>query len=111
MSKQVLVRLDGLGVYEGLEEAAAALQVAPASVSRAIRDSGAIRGVQLKWVDRVYAVKEKGGDWKVVVMNSRNTAYLPVSQVGPAIKPRMVEAKKDLTQVWYGTVFAGRDTQ
>lgn len=113
MSKRVLVRLDGLGVYETLDDASSALGMEPANISRAVSESGKAKGVPMKWVDRVYAVKDKvSGKWTVAVMNTRNTAYIPVSQVEPRILARDVVEVKDLTQVWYcGTVFAGRDTQ
>lgn len=109
MSKKVLVRLDGFGVFETLEDASRALGVTPESVSRAVRDARKVNGVSLKWADRVYAVCEKGGDWKVVVLNSRNSAYLPVSQVGDKVPVRNVVKKKDITASWYGMEFAGGD--
>lgn len=102
MSKQVIVRVDGGGVYQNLDEAARDLGGTASNVSRAISESGKYHGVQLRWVSRVYAVKEKGtGRWHVCVMNGRNSRYVPVSQVEPSIRKENVEQVKDLTAAWY----------
>ncbi len=102
MSKRVLVRLDAFEVYETLEEASSALGMDPANISRAVSGGGKAKGVPLKWADRVYAVKDKAsGRWSVAVMNNRNTAYIPVSQVEPRILVRDVVERKELTAVWY----------
>lgn len=102
MSKQVIVRLDGGGVYENLEEAARDLGGTASNVSRAISESGKYHGVPLRWASRVYAVKEKAsGRWRVCVMNGRNTGYVPVSQVEPSVRRENVDQVKDLTAVWY----------
>lgn len=101
MSKKVLVRLDGEGFYGTLESASEAFGMTPGNISRAVSETGKVRGVPVRWADRVYAVKEKGGDWRVMVLNSRNTAYLPVSQVGNRVLVRDVEEKKELTLAWY----------
>lgn len=101
MSKRVIVRLDGKGVYGTLEEAGEALGVQPSNVSRAITETGKVRGVPLKWVDRVFAVRTRDDRWTVAVMNNRNSAYLPVSQVEPKVMARDVVEVKDLTAVWY----------
>lgn len=104
--------MDGLGVYETLEEASSALGMDPANISRAVSGTGKVKGVPIKWADRVYAIRKKDGDWRVAVLNNRNTAYLPVSQMGERILARDVAEVKDLTASWYcGTKFAGRDVQ
>ena len=105
MAKKVLVRLDGLGVYDSLEKASEALGMSVANISRAVSDQRKVNGVALKWAERVYAVREKEGDWKIGVLNSRNSAYLPVSQIGAKVDVKRVIAKKDITASWYGMDF------
>lgn len=107
MSKRVLVRLDGKGFYETLEKASEALGMAPGNISRAVSEGGKAKGIPMRWAERVYAVREKDRDWRVMVLNSRNTAYLPVSQIGNRVLARDVVEKRELTSVWYGTGFEG----
>ena len=101
MSKRVIVRLDGGGVYRTLEEAAEALEMAAPNVSRAIRESGKVKGIPMRWVESVYAVRERGGEWFVGVLNARNSAYLSVMQSARRVPVKDVAEVKDLTSVWY----------
>lgn len=102
MSKTVLVRLDGQGVYETLEEASKVFDMASGNISRAVSESGKVKGVKVRWAERVWAVREKrSGRWVVAILNARNTWYVPLCQSEPRIKAGDVDMVKDLTRVWY----------
>lgn len=88
-------------MYGTLEEASADLGVTVSGVSRGITESGRVKGVPIRRVDRVYAVKEKGGEWFVGVLNNRNSAYLGVAQTGKRVLVRDAEKVKEITVAWY----------
>lgn len=102
MSKKVII-VRGKGVFETLEEASRAIGKSVSTISRALRDFNP----DIRQVDRVYLIKVKDVGWRVGVMSSTNSAYLPVDQGENKISAKKVEERKDITLGWYGMEFAG----
>lgn len=111
MGKQVIVCKDRPGVWRTLEEAAKGLGVSVSTISRAIREARP----DYRYVSRVFAIKLRGGPWKIAVADSSNRRYITVEQDLLKIPKKDVEKVKDITAVWYfsreewnsGTEFAG----
>lgn len=99
--KKVLVRLDGSGYYETLEDAAVDLGMTPGNVSRAVTENGMAKGVRMRWVDRVFAVRTRDAEWRICVMGARNDKYIPMRQVERAIPKKDVVEVKELTAAWH----------
>ena len=98
MSKKVIIIRGQRQAFETLQEAADGSGKSVSTISRAIRDASP----DIRQVDRVYMIKVKGTGWRVGVMNSTNSAYIPMYQEEARIPARNVEEKKDVTLVWYG---------
>ena len=99
--KSVLIVRGKYDVYSGLEEAAQALGVTPVAVSLAVKDHRPIKGVELRWAERIFAVYLRGsGEWRIATRRNGNRGWLPIDGRG-AVPARDVERVKDITAAWY----------
>lgn len=98
MKKVILARQTG-GVYRDLREASESLGVSVSSVSRMLADCSG----NVKYVDRVFLVREEGKGWTVAVMDCRNSGYLVIgSSPERKIHRRDAVEVKDITAFWHG---------
>lgn len=95
MGKRVIVTRRG--VFETLEEAAAALGVATVTVSRMIKDSRD----GIRYAERVFALHLRSGEWTLAVKASNNRGYIPMNEMGRKIPCRDVLEWRDMTFCWY----------
>lgn len=97
MKKVIMARETGM-VYRDLQEAAAGLGVSVSSVSRMLAEySGNVR-----YVDRVFLVREEEKGWTVAVMDCRNSGYLVIgSSPERKIAKRDAVEVKDITAFWH----------
>lgn len=107
MAKQVIVSDGERKIFATLAEAAAWFGVTPSGLSRAIYEKGMVKGVRVRYAQRVFAVKVRSdGRWVIAQMNIRNTHYVPLNPGEPQVKLRDAEDVKELTASWY---FVARD--
>lgn len=104
MSKKVII-VRGKGVYDTLQEASESVGKSVSTLSRALRDFSP----DIRQVDRVYLIKVRDIGWRVGVLSSTNSAYLPVDQDGEKVSAKKVEERKDITLAWYGMEFVVGD--
>lgn len=106
MGKQVIVRRSALGLWETLEEAAAALEVSVSTLSRSMKDVDA----DLRYVSRVYAIRLKdSGEWTVAVLDHSDRKYVTMGQSMRKIRKGEVSAVRDITVAWYLRADAGHE--
>lgn len=87
-------------MFDSESEAADALGVTPVAVSKAVKEFREVAGAQLRWVERIYAVKTKDGRWRVAAMSGDNRRYVELC-TGEAIKRCDVTQRRDLTESWH----------
>ena len=97
MSKKVII-IKGEGVFDTLQSASEATGRSISTISRAIRAGK--NGI--RQADRVYLIKVKDVGWRVGVLNSTNSAYLPMEQSEEKFPAKKVEERKDITEIWHG---------
>ena len=97
MSKKVII-IKGEGVFDTLQMASDATGKSISTISRAIRDGKN----DIRQVDRVYLIKVKDIGWRVGVLNSTNSIYLPMEQSEEKFSAKKVEERKDITLLWHG---------
>ena len=107
MSKRILLSMRDFRMFSGLDEASEALGVTPVAVSKAVKECRECQGALLRWVERMYAVKVKGGGWVVAGLSGDNRRYVAPGDMPVIIKRSDVEKVKEITPCWYGTEFAG----
>ena len=98
MAKQVIVRMSAPGVWDTLEEAANALQISTATLSRRLRDVDP----DLRYASRVYAIKLKvDNEWRVAVPDTTGRKYVLIGQSLAKVGKSAILDVKDITLAWY----------
>ena len=109
MAKQVIVAPGH--VFENLEEAAGFFECNIGTVSRAIRDVRPLKGLLVRYANRVYVIKMKGAEeWIAAVLDSSGRRYITIGQSLRKVQKKDVAGVKDITACWYftsGTKVAG----
>lgn len=98
MSKKVIVCEGDFRVFRTLGEVSEALDVSPSAVSMALGDGRLVRGLRMRWADRVFLVRSDGR-WVVCIEDSRGR--MVEMDGGGVIGRRKVEAVKDITAAFY----------
>lgn len=98
MVKRVIVCEGDFRVFRTLEEVSEALDVSPTAVSMALGDGRTVRGLRMRWANRVFLVRSEGR-WVVCVMDSRDR--MVDMDGGAVIGKRKIEAVKDITATFY----------
>lgn len=100
MGKRVLVCVSDFRVFDSESEAAEALGVTPVAVSKALKEYRKVGDAELRWVERIYAVKTRAGRWSVAVLSGDNRRYVELC-TGVTIKRGDVVQRRDLTESWH----------
>ena len=94
------------GVWDTLEQCAAANGLSASTVSRKMRDFTG----EFRYLDRVFAVRLKAGGYELAVMDSVGRMFIPLGYDGLKAKIRQGEVSevRDVTLNFYcGTEFEG----
>lgn len=105
--KRVIVSDFGARVYASLSEAAEAIGVSCTAVTLAIRDGRTVKGTRVRWAERIFAVLDGEGEWRVCSVSSDNKRYVPLGENKRGFSVADAKSVKEITASWYfGTAFA-----
>ena len=99
MAKRVII--SKAGVFTTLEEAAEHFGVTVATVCRAMKDGKMLDGIELKYAERVFAIRLVSGEWTVAMRDSRNYSYVKLDQSIRKVSRKDVDMEIDITLGWY----------
>lgn len=97
MSKKVIVCEGSFRVFGTLSEVSNEVGLSQGEISRALDDGRMVRGLRMRWADRVFAVLIRNVGWRICMKDARDRFVCD----GQRVKARDVQEVKELTGLWY----------